>query len=45
MVKLRFVDFVFVNTFLTKNTKEDMPSHVIGSHDVTKMPCLAWVTK
>ena len=31
MVKLRFVDFVIVNTFLTKNTKEDIPSHVIES--------------
>ena len=30
MVKLRFVDFVSVNTFLTKNTKEDMPSHVMA---------------
>ena len=30
MVELRFVDFVFVNTFLSKNTKEDMPSHVIA---------------
>ena len=40
MVKLRFVDFVSVHTFLTKNTKEDMPSHVIAVTMSRKCPVL-----